>query len=263
MIVLGLTDAAPAGAAVVIDGIVAAARDEAAPGVAARGMPRHALTAVLEQARLTAHDIDRVMVAGIDRMPSGRASGRGRTGPLLGTILAPLHALRRRDIRQILDEEFAITAPVEFVHHHLARASCAYFTSGFPDALAVTLDDGGDGDRGHVYDIRKGHFRPIGGIAVGQAAPQEETAIADFIAGHLGGNKPEDLVLSGAVFDSLALDRLIAAIDGIERAGIAPGGGISDLAPGAALSTCMLNRKEARMAMPDTRERRAPEIALV
>ena len=74
MIVLGLTDAAPCGAAIVIDGVVAAALDEAAsPGAAmARGIPRRALTEVLDRACVTARDIDRVMVAGIDRRPVNR-----------------------------------------------------------------------------------------------------------------------------------------------------------------------------------------------
>jgi predicted NodU family carbamoyl transferase len=273
MIVLGLTDAAPSAAAIVIDGVVVAALDEAAsPHAAVRGMPRRALTGVLDRAGVTARDIDRVMVAGIDRRPvnrlaphaGGNRSGRGRIGALvpgLNLVLGPVFAHRRRMIRRVLDEEFAITAPVEFVHHHLAHAAGAYFTSAIADAIAVTLDDGGDGDRAHVYDIRKGHFRRIGGARITDAEPGDARSIADFVARHLGGNKPAEVVLAGAAFADGATGRLVGAVPGIERVFIAPAGAVCGLAPGAALAACMVNRKEARMAMAAAKPE--PEMAPV
>ena len=166
-------------------------------------------------------------------------------------------------IRRILDEEFAITAPVEFVHHHLARAACAYFTSGFADALVVTLDDGGDGDRSHVYDVRKGHFRRIGGARIADAEPRDAATVADFLASHLGGNKPADLVLSGAAFTDGQTDRIVATLSGIERVFVPPGGAATGLAPGAALAACMVNRKQARMPMSAAVPPPAPEMAPV
>ncbi len=272
MIVLGLTDAAPCGAAIVIDGVVAAALDEAELShvAMARGIPRRALTEVQNRARVTARDIDRVMVAGIDRRPvnriaphaGGPGSGRGRIGALapgLGVILGPVFSFRRRMIGRVLDDEFAITAPVEFVHHHLAHAAGAYFTSGIADAIAVTMDDGGDGDRAHVYDIRKGHFRRIGGARITDPEPGRAQSIADFVASHLGGNKPADLVLSGAAFADPGIDRLVGAVPGIERVFIPQGAAASGLAPGAALAACMVNRKQDRMAMNSAAPTRAPE----
>ncbi len=263
MIVLGLTDAAPCGAAIVIDGVVAAALDEAALShvAMARGIPRRALTDVLDAANVTARDIDRVMVAGIDRRPvnrlkphAGGPAGRGRIGALvpgLGVILGPVFACRRRMIRRILADEFAITAPVEFVHHHLAHAACAYFTSGFGDAIAVTMDGGGDGDRAHVYDIRNSHFRCIGQARIADAEPaarpHDARSVADFVARHLGGNKPNDLVLAGAVFADSGIRRRLGALPGIERVFVPPGVAASGLAPGAALAACMVNRDQVRM----------------
>lgn len=273
MIVLGLTDAAPCGAAIVIDGVAAATLDEAAfaHSTMAQGIPRRALSEVLDRARVTARDIDRVMVAGIDRRPinrlrphaGGPRPGRGTIGFAPGVMLGPVFALRRRMIRRILNEEFAITAPVEFVHHHLAHAACAYFTSGIDDAIAVTLDDGGDGDRAHVYDIRKGHFRRIGGARIVDPGLRDAESIADFVMRHLGGNRPGDLVLAGAVLADGRINRLFGASSGVERVFIPPAGAVSGLAPGAAFAACMVNRKQARMAMSAATPARTPEMATV
>ncbi len=281
MIVLGLTDGAPCGAAIVIDGVVVAALDEAAPSHVAmmRGIPRRAMTEVLDRASMTARDVDRVMVAGIDRRPvnrlkavdDGPATARGWIGaipgvaPALGFAARPVFALRRRMIRGLVDDEFAITAPVEFVHHHLARAAGAYFTSGLEDAIVVTMDGGGDGDRAHVYDIRKGHFRRIGQVRIADAGPAigpcDAPSLADFVASHLGGNKPNDLVLAGAVFADAGLRRRLGGLPGIERVFMPPAGAASGLAAGAALAACILNRNRDRMAIAAAPPTRAPEMA--
>jgi carbamoyltransferase len=44
------------------------------------------------------------------------------------------------------------------VDHHLAHITSAYFTSGFRDALVVSVDGGGDGRSSLVYAIRNGRF---------------------------------------------------------------------------------------------------------
>ncbi len=267
MVVLGLTDTAPSGAAIVIDGVAAAVADEATLSrvANAHGMPRRALTEVLDRAGVTAREIDLVMVAVIDARPVDRVRPfggnvtRGRrlgaipgVGAVLDIAERPVFALRRRLIRKILDQEFAITAPVEFVHRHLAHAAGAYFTSGFTDAIAVTMDGGGDGDWAHVYDIRKGHFRRIGQAPIGDAEPaarrHDEQFVADFVQRHLGGNKPDRLVLAGDAFRDLRINRRLGELPGIERVHVRAGDPASGLAPGAALAACMLNRKHGRMA---------------
>lgn len=267
MVVLGLTDTAPSGAAIVIDGVAAAVADEATLSrvANAHGMPRRALTEVLDRAGVTAREIDLVMVAVIDARPVDRAKPFGgnvtwgrRLGaiPGVGAVLdiagRPVFALRRRLIRKILDQEFAITAPVEFVHRHLAHAAGAYFTSGFTDAIAVTMDGGGDGDWAHVYDIRKGHFRRIGQARIAAAEPaarrHDEQFVADFVQRHLGGNKPDRLVLAGDAFRDARITRRLGELPGIERVHVRAGDAAPGLAPGAALAACMLNRKHGRMA---------------
>lgn len=266
MVVLGLTDGVPAGAAIVIDGVIAADRDEAALSRLAspRGMPRRALSEAFDRAGVTARDIDLVMVAVIDARPvnrirpfDGNVTARRRLAaiPGVGSVLdiasRPVFALRRRLIRKILDQEFAITAPVEFVHRHLAHAAGAYFTSEFVDAIAVTMDGGGDGDWAHVYDIRNGHFRRIGQARIADAEPaarrHDEQFVADLVERHLGGNKPDRLVLAGDAFSDGPINRRLGELPGIERVHVGAGDPASGLAPGAALAACMLNRKHRRM----------------
>jgi carbamoyltransferase len=70
-----------------------------------------------------------------------------------------LYRHRRKRIAEILRDEFDISAPVKFLHHHHAHAASAYYTSGFDDALVVTMDGGGDGDCCHVYDGRGGQLK--------------------------------------------------------------------------------------------------------
>ncbi len=66
---------------------------------------------------------------------------------------------RRKAIRRILREEFAIRCPIQFVDHHFAHLTSAYFTSGFRDALVVSIDGGGDSRSSLVYAVRNGRFQ--------------------------------------------------------------------------------------------------------
>ncbi len=74
----------------------------------------------------------------------------------------PFFVNRRRSIRRILREEFGMTAPVEFMDHHLCHAASAYFTSGYDEALVVSMDGGGDGASSKIYVARDGRFEQIG-----------------------------------------------------------------------------------------------------
>ncbi|MFW6184909.1 MAG: carbamoyltransferase C-terminal domain-containing protein, partial [Chloroflexota bacterium] len=66
-------------------------------------------------------------------------------------VRTPVYRARRRRWPQVLEEEFGITAPVHYFHHHYCHATGAYFTSGFDRALVVTVDGGGDRSSSHVY----------------------------------------------------------------------------------------------------------------
>ena len=55
-----------------------------------------------------------------------------------------------------MKSDFGIDAPVHFLNHHYIHATSAYYTSGYDDALVVTMDGGGDGSSSHVYVAKDG-----------------------------------------------------------------------------------------------------------
>jgi carbamoyltransferase len=80
-------------------------------------------------------------------------------------LLAPAFVRRRRAIRRILRQDLGLRCPIKFVDHHFAHVTSAYFTSGFKDALVVSLDGGGDGKCGVVYAVRDGHIELVQSLA--------------------------------------------------------------------------------------------------
>ena len=51
--------------------------------------------------------------------------------------------------------------PVQLVDHHTAHAASAWFTSGFDEALAITVDNFGDGCASRVFRCAGGRMRPL------------------------------------------------------------------------------------------------------
>jgi carbamoyltransferase len=193
VLVIGITDGITCGAAIIQDGtIVAAVNEERLSRLKmAYGFPRQSIAEVMALAGVSPGDIDLVAAATINNyffdgvrpfdgwiekdkglVRNSVFSAAGELARLVDVIpgaeaayykaRAPIFALRRRAIRRIVEEEFGIAAPVEFVNHHLAHATSAYFTSGFKDATVVTMDGGGDGASAHVYEVRDGRFRRVG-----------------------------------------------------------------------------------------------------
>lgn len=192
MLILGITDGISCGAAVAENGrLLAAVNEEALTRLKmAYGFPRQAIAEVMRIAGVAPSDIDLVCVASVNaywtdgiRPFPGWLEGdtrsirtsiqavAGRLGPLINivpglewlyyTVASPIFAQRRRAIQRIVREEFGIPSQLEFVDHHLAHAASAYFTSGFDDALVVTMDGGGDGCSAHVYEVRDGRFERL------------------------------------------------------------------------------------------------------
>jgi carbamoyltransferase len=60
--------------------------------------------------------------------------------------------------------ELGLGGKLKRVEHHLSHASNAYFTSGFSDALIVTLDGYGSGLAGSVSVGRDGHIERLHGV---------------------------------------------------------------------------------------------------
>ena len=192
MKVLGLTTEGDSGAALVENGrLVAAVNEERLSRLKlVMGFPRMALREVLRLAGIGIDDLDAILVAStrdiliddlkpfpgwFQEQPNGTGSrikkmaghfARYRNrAPFLEagyySLLAPSFWYRRRAIRRILRSEIGARCPIRFVDHHFAHISSAYYTSGFDDALVISIDGGGDGKSGRVYAVRKGTFQPL------------------------------------------------------------------------------------------------------
>ncbi|MFW6084762.1 MAG: carbamoyltransferase [Gemmatimonadota bacterium] len=188
MLVLGLGTEGDSGAAIVEDGrILAAVNEERISRMKlVHGFPRESISEVLRLADVASSDLDGVLVAArqdrlveelepfrswFERWEEGDLVGRLKRAagslsrfhrylpflePAYYLLQEPTFRKRRRGIRRILHNELDVTCPIEFVDHHLAHVASAYFTSGFEDALVVSLDGGGDGRSGLVYSARGG-----------------------------------------------------------------------------------------------------------
>ncbi len=191
MLILGITDHLTSGAALIADDVVRVAVNEErlARRKMVMGFPRQSIAACLDIAGVRPQEIDAIAVASkwghlMPQLVSFDAGVLGvREGwlksaffnagarlaglrdalpflePLYYGMRQPAYARRRAGIARILREEFGLTAPVQYVWHHLAHAVGAYAASGFSDALVVTLDGSGDGHSSHVYAARGGQLQ--------------------------------------------------------------------------------------------------------
>lgn len=192
MRVLGLGTEGDSGAAVVEDGrILAAVNEERLSRLKlVEGFPCGSIQEVLRRTGTSIADLDAVLVAStndlfvnelrpFDGWFQHRIDGVGTylkraTGkfaryrdqlPFLETgyyaLLTPSFLYRRWAIRRILRNEFGVRCPIRFVDHHLAHIASAYFTSGYDDALVLSVDGGGDGKSALVYAVRHGRFERL------------------------------------------------------------------------------------------------------
>ncbi len=194
MRILGITDGQTSGAAVIEDGrILAAINEERIARIKlARGFPRASIAEVLRLSGSSPRDIAAVAVAQWNMELTeevlewpGWFEARGSDGDIHSSFFnlaarfgglahvvpglkqayyglrIPVFRKRRRRIRQILEQEFEIRAPVHFVDHHTAHAAAAYYTSGYDDALVVTMDGGGDGRCSRIFEARGGEMQEI------------------------------------------------------------------------------------------------------
>ena len=189
MIVLGIIDSKPSSAAILKDGKIlsAIAEERLCRMKMASGMPRQAIHQVMMDSAVSAKDIDVVAVAQkvsvfepepipwngwFDSQHAGKPRPfekiSGTLAPFAGYIpfaqkahhrLKDLLARKRLiQIPELLEREYAITAPVKYYDHHYCHATSAYFTGNCDEALVVTLDGGGDGLSGSVYKGENGRL---------------------------------------------------------------------------------------------------------
>jgi carbamoyltransferase len=151
-IVLGLNAFhADAAAALVVDGeVIAAAEEERFRRIKHwAGFPTESIKFVLEHAGFTLSDVDHVAV----NTDPAAAWGRRllqilRRPPKLALIMDRLrNRARRRNPIDELRSAFPgakIKAQLHCVPHHLAHLASAYFVSPWDEAVAVSVDGGGD-----------------------------------------------------------------------------------------------------------------------
>ena len=192
MLVLGLTTEDDSGAAIVRDGqILAAVNEERLSRIKlVEGFPRASINEVMRLARIDANQIDAVVVAAkrskyinelapsngwldvngngfassIKKLGGRFASYREKIPPLEDAyyaLLQPTFVRRRRSITRVIRSEYGFQCPIHFVDHHLAHVASAYFTSGYEDALVISLDGGGDGKSSTIYRVREGQFEQL------------------------------------------------------------------------------------------------------
>lgn len=71
---------------------------------------------------------------------------------------------RIRRVKKLLKEFELDHLPIDYVDHHTAHAASAYYTSGRPKSLIVTLDGQGDGEGGTIFKGENGQLEKIKSI---------------------------------------------------------------------------------------------------
>jgi carbamoyltransferase len=189
MRILGITTEDDSGAAIIDDGhMLAAVNEERLSRLKlVVGFPRASIYEVMQLSNTRVSELDAVLVAAknsffVDHLEpfdgwkqlspvydgnrikqvAAKFSRFRDQFPVLEkgyyAMLAPGFLQRRQAIRRALRTEFDITCPIEFIDHHFAHCTPAYFTSGFTDALVISMDGGGDGRSSKVYAVRNGEF---------------------------------------------------------------------------------------------------------
>jgi carbamoyltransferase len=248
MKVLGISDHIISGAAIVENGRVTAAINEErlTRKKMLMGFPRQSIRAVMDLAGITPEDLDCVAVAsrwghflddpvefggGIFAIDEGLIKSlffsvgsklsflRDKIPflePLYYQLRQPVFAQRRAAVRKVLQTEFGITCPIEFVSHHHSHAASAYYASGYDDALVVTLDASGDGHSSHVYDVTGGKWKLLHAVPAFDSLGSyyaNVTHISGFTAGKHEG-KITGLAAHGKPNYRQILDRFIQYRDG-------------------------------------------------
>jgi carbamoyltransferase len=197
VLILGIGDHVNCGSALVQDGkLVSAINDERlVREKMVFGVPRESIKMILATHHLAPTDIDAIAVAtqrqhlvehytdfkdgwfGLQRGPykqslfqlASHLSKYSAHFPLLKgayyAVRQPAFLKRRTRLRHILSEEFGFTCPVRFIDHHFCHIASAYYTSGFQEATVISLDGGGDGKSGRIYDVVDDVFKELASIS--------------------------------------------------------------------------------------------------
>lgn len=196
MLILGIGDHVDCGSALLENGrVIAAINDERlVREKMVFGVPRESVSTLLERHQISPAKIDRIAV-GTERQhlidgyvdfkdgwfglrrgkykqalfdAASRVSKYRAYMPFLDsvyyTLRQPAFRKRRTALQEIFSSEFGFSCPVHFMNHHLCHAASAYYASGFRDATVFSLDGGGDGESGRVYDVVNGKFEKLASV---------------------------------------------------------------------------------------------------
>jgi carbamoyltransferase len=182
MKILGIADGMTGGAALIENGkiVFAVSEERLNREKMATGFPKNSISLVLEATHTKPEEIQAVAVATINEFFREIAIAYDgwllrEQAPLKEVMLSFtshlsnfvgdsqvfrqsyyklkgfLASSRRKRIKQLLQEEWGLMCPVEFINHHLAHACSTYFTSGLERATVVTMDGAGDNSSSTIY----------------------------------------------------------------------------------------------------------------
>ena len=182
--ILGIHDGHDAGAVLIKDGEIYAVNEERLNRIKHyRGFPKLSILKVLEMGNVTPDEVEIIAIAGIFRK-------RSRLLEL------------EENLKKIFGKDFK--RKVLYIEHHLAHAASAYLTSGWREALALSIDAAGDGLSSSIYICRDGEM-----IRIAQSTYLD--SLGDFYASvtELLGFKPmrhEGKVMSLAAYGKPSYD---------------------------------------------------------
>ena len=164
------------------------------------GFPQRSIDAVLQLGGVTLEDLDAVVAGNrthfLSRLP-GAEHLIGGEHDLFGLPHKAWLTLQSRGMREgsmgaRMAEAFGARAlahrfgrPVALVDHHTAHAWSAWLTSDFPQALAVSVDNVGDGFAARVFDCQGGRCTPLWGSSATASPGQFYGEISQFLGFHL------------------------------------------------------------------------------
>ncbi|WP_461864481.1 carbamoyltransferase family protein [Thermococcus sp.] len=182
--ILGIHDGHDAGAVLVDGERIFAVNEERLNRIKKyRGFPKLSVEKVLEMAGAFTEDVEVIAVAGLFR----------RQKRLLEL---------EKNLKKVFGKDFK--RKVVFVEHHLAHSASAYYTSGWKDSIALSIDAAGDGLSSSLYIARDGEM-----IRIAQSTYLD--SLGDFYASvtELLGFKPmrhEGKVMSLATYGKPTYD---------------------------------------------------------
>lgn len=174
MIILGIGFLSDASACILKDGeVVAAVSEERLNRIKLwHGVPHQSIDCVLAMAGLTLDDVDVIATHGATDTPFDEAPFIQKAKDIQASALSQTvkdsqcsvlmermrHEQRVAEVRTpgYLDELKRLGKPMDIYPHHLAHAACAFFGSGWNDALVLTADGWGE-DASSALWVGSGH----------------------------------------------------------------------------------------------------------